>query len=60
MAIGIVQITSKLLSGDIIDTCQKLKSIIGSVKIIAEIVKQNAVFISNIFGRKLNIDSIYF
>ncbi|MDR1988494.1 MAG: hypothetical protein LBQ24_07420 [Candidatus Peribacteria bacterium] len=43
-----------MLSGAIIDTCQKLNIIIGKVKIKAEIVMLVAVLISNISGINLN------
>jgi hypothetical protein len=42
-------------TGDIIDICQKLKRIIGSVKTSEAKVKTKAVLISRKFGIKLNI-----
>jgi len=46
-----------LLIGEIIDSCQKLKIIIGRVNTSAENVKLKAFLISKIFGIKLKIFS---
>jgi hypothetical protein len=44
-----------LAKGDIMDSCPKLKTIIGSVKLIAARVRTKALLISNVSGRKENI-----
>ena len=54
IAIGIVHATAILASGANIDNPQKFKIIIGRVKTSAERVNVNAVFISNISGKKEN------
>lgn len=43
--------------GEIIDTCQKLKSITGKLNVNADIVKLKAVLISKIFVIKEKIFS---
>lgn len=55
IAMGILQETSKFVKGAIIETCQKLKIIIGKVKTRAEKVIDTAVFISKKFGKNLKI-----
>jgi hypothetical protein len=55
-----VQLTAILLIGANIDTCQKLKTIIGSVNINADRVNVKAVLISKKFGKKKNKFSKYF
>jgi len=47
-----VQVTAILLKGANIDTCPKLKIIIGREKERAESVKTKAVFISKVSGKK--------
>jgi hypothetical protein len=48
IAIGIVHVTAIFAKGDIIDTCQKLKIIIGKVNTSAANVKTSASLIANI------------
>jgi len=55
IAIGIVQVTATLANGAKIETCQKLKSIIGNVKVKADIVRTKASLIAKVVGIKLNI-----
>jgi len=55
MAMGIVQVTAMLANGARRDTCQKLKIIIGRVKVRADSVRTNASRIANVSGRKYKI-----
>ncbi len=52
IAIGIVHATNILAIGDRIEICQKLKIIIGSVKVREARDKTKAVFISRKLGIK--------
>jgi glutamate 5-kinase len=54
IATGIVQVTATFENGANIEICQKLKSIIGRVKLSAAIVRTKASFIAKVSGIKEN------